>query len=279
MIISYDEFTDLLNKKIKTGNEFYVDLLENIISNPSRYSGIFRLTNAKTKLIQNVTQCNEIKFGEFIEEIVTYYIERLGYQNLKKNIKDNESENWLNTDQYFTDGSAFFLVEQKVRDDHDSTKKRGQFNNFHEKIKLIRNINKGHKLNAIMWFIDDNLTKNKKFYESEIKKLSYKNTDIYLFYGSEFFHSLNNGAEAWNEFTSYLTRKRYEDSYETINIPDFGNSNEIYDALLKISKKSWIKLLSNDSKYIQLRKELFSNGENLKKANEFIFKNQSQKEQ
>ena len=73
MIISYDNFVGRLNDKIKADNEFYFELLCNVIRNPHRYTGIFRVSNARTKLIQNVTQSREIKFGDFMEDIVTEY--------------------------------------------------------------------------------------------------------------------------------------------------------------------------------------------------------------
>ena len=52
MILSYDYFVEKLNSKIKTDDSFYYELLCTVIKNPHRYVGIFRLTNAKTKLIR-----------------------------------------------------------------------------------------------------------------------------------------------------------------------------------------------------------------------------------
>lgn len=55
MLMKYEEFIEKLNKKIKSNDDFFYDLLVTVIKNPNRYTGIFRLSNAKTKLIQNVT--------------------------------------------------------------------------------------------------------------------------------------------------------------------------------------------------------------------------------
>ena len=71
MIISYEEFCDLLVKHIQEGEDFYINLLKTVIDTPSRYCGLFRLSNAKTKLQQNVIQSEEIKFGDVVEELVT----------------------------------------------------------------------------------------------------------------------------------------------------------------------------------------------------------------
>jgi len=117
-----------------------------------------------------------------------------------------------------------------------------------------------------MWFIDDGLIKNKNYYENEMNNSNHHDTELYLYYGSEFFESLNVGKEVWKEITSYLERNRMENSQEIFTIPDFGTSEEMYNALLKLSKKYWSKLLSRNPKYELLRNEMFSSGDNLEKA-------------
>lgn len=266
MIISYETFLEKLHKKIKSGDDFYLELLETVIDNPSRYCGLFRLSNAKTKLIQNVTQSKEIKFGDFMEDIATDYIEKLGYRNMQKDLGCDENGDRLNADQVFIKDEVVYLVEQKVRDDHDSTKKRGQFANFDKKVRLIRQQHPDKRLVASMWFIDDGLVKNKNYYQSEMESTIYPNTELHLYYGGEFFESLDGGSEVWKEIVAYLERNRMENSNEIFTIPDFGTSDEIYQALLKLPRKYWLKLLSNSSKYDLLRKELFSCGNNLSNA-------------
>ena len=266
MILSYEYFIEKLSKKIKSGEDFYLELLEAVIDNPSRYCGLFRLSNAKTKLIQNVTQSKEIKFGDFMEDIVTDYIGLLDYQNQSKDLGFDENGDRLNADQIFIKDDTIYLVEQKIRDDHDSTKKRGQFANFEKKVKLIKKQHPDMHLVAIMWFIDDGLAKNKKYYLHEMSITSYDNTEMHLQYGGEFFASLDGGNEAWKELISHLERHRMENSTEIISIPDFGTSDEIYNALLHLSDKYWSKLLSHNLKYDLLRKEMFSTGDNLDRA-------------
>lgn len=266
MVISYNEFCDLLLKHIQFGDDFYLKLLETIIENPTRYCGLFRISNAKTKLIQNITQSNEIKFGDFIEELTTEYISRLGYKNFDKNLGKNENGDVLNIDQYFTDGNKIYIVEMKMRDDHDSTKKRGQYENFQKKIKLIIKRHPDKMIDASMWFVDDGLIKNKNYYKEMMDKDSYKNCVLHLYYGEEFFNSLKKGKEAWEEFINILTQYRLQNSNESVVIPDFGTSLEIYNALLVLPDKYWNKLNSSSEKYELLREELFASGDNLNKA-------------
>ena len=56
------------------------------------------------------------------------------------------------------------MIEQKIRDDHDSTKKRGQFVNFVKKIKYLKQEYPTNKISASMWFVDNSLMKNKRYY-------------------------------------------------------------------------------------------------------------------
>ena len=94
MIITYEDFIFILNSKIKSDDEFFYELLCTVVSNPNRYTGIFRLSSAKTKLIQNVTQSREIKFGDFMEDIITKYIEKIGYKNYTRHLFDALNSNW-----------------------------------------------------------------------------------------------------------------------------------------------------------------------------------------
>lgn len=268
MMISYGDFLRKLNDKIKSDDDFYFDLLCTVISNPNRYTGIFRLSNAKTKLIQNVTQSREIKFGDFMEDIVTDYIDKLGYKNLDKNIGNDENGNALSADQVFKKGNVVYLIEQKIRDDHDSTKKRGQYDNFRKKYSLLNDTYPGFKINATMWFIDESLTKNKKYYTDEAKAETLPNIDINIFYGGDLFSKLFKRDDVWNELCNHLKKNKSDRSNDILSIPDFDTSNEMLNALKKLKKQKnglYNKLISNKPEYIQLRAELFPTGENLSK--------------
>lgn len=65
-----------------------------------------------------------------MEELLTEYISRLGYTNFNKNLGADENGDFLNVDQYFTDEQTIYIVEMKIRDDYNSTKKRGQYSDF-----------------------------------------------------------------------------------------------------------------------------------------------------
>lgn len=267
MIMSYEEFKRKLDDKIKSDSDFYYELLVTVIKNPNRYTGIFRLSNAKTKLVQNVTQSREIKFGDFMEDIVTDYIRLIGKTNHDKNIGCDENRDALSADQVFDDGNTVFLIEQKIRDDHDSTKKRGQYLNFKKKYSLLKRLNAYARISATMWFIDESLVKNKRYYLEEAEKETLNGVDISILYGRELFTDILNRPDAWEEICSYLARNKQERSEEILTIPDFDTSDEIHEAIVKLREKEpglYRKLMSDRPEYVQLRKELFPTEYNLR---------------
>ena len=269
MILTYEHFIEKLNAKIKSDNSFIYELLVTVVKNPHRYTGIFRLSNAKTKLIQNVTQSREIKFGDFMEDIITEYISRIGYTNLDKNIGTDEEGNALSADQVFQKDNTVYLIEQKIRDDHDSTKKRGQYENFKKKYTLLHKRYPACSINATMWFIDNSLVKNKKYYLEAAAAERTESVTKNVFYGGELFSNLFERIDVWEEVCSYLLRNKQERSDEILNIPDFDTSDEIYCALKTLKErepKLYRKLISNSPEYVQLRKELFPTEYNLKRV-------------
>ena len=266
MIFSYEYFAGRLYGKIKSDESFFYELLVTVVKNPNRYTGIFRLSNAKTKLIQNVTQSREIKFGDFMEEIVTEYIQAMGYANLNKSIGADPQGNPLSADQVFTKGNAVYLIEQKIRDDHDSTKKRGQFENFRKKYSLLKKQYPSCQLYAAMWFIDDSLVKNKGDYLSEASAEPMRDVTLSILYGGALFDQLFHRPDVWEEICGYLLRNKQERSSEMLLIPDFDTSEEMLAALKKLRAQEpalYKKLLSASPAYVQLRKELFPTGKNL----------------
>lgn len=260
--MDYEKFKKYKSTRLIEGEAFYDKLINNIIEFPERYVGIYRSSNAKTKLIQNVTQSNEIKFGDFLEEIVTEYISILGYDNLDKQIGKTRNNRKLLVDQLFLDNrnDILYIVEQKIRDDHDSTKKEGQVNNFIQKLTLLEEKYPTTKIVGVMWFVDGTLYKNKNFYIKEIQKIKNEHTkvDVHLCYEDEFFTNVLKKERAWAEIKSYLVKVSFEHGDDVISIPDFNSSAEILNAMNRLTKGQKEKLLSNEPLYKKIRCEFFN---------------------
>jgi len=81
-ILKYNEFRNILNKTIFEKTK--VDLLEKIAEYPNRYIGLFRPTKPKAKILQNLLQSHEIRFGDAFENIIKSYLKIKGCTLLQK---------------------------------------------------------------------------------------------------------------------------------------------------------------------------------------------------
>ena len=213
-IMDYEKFENIFNKTIFEKSK--PDLIRKIAMYPERYAGLFRPTKPKAKIIQNLLQSHEIRFGDAFEVLIEEYLHENGFNILNKKFEDNGDS--LELDQMFANNDTIFFVEQKVRDDHDSSKKRGQIDNFEKKISAILEANKGKSIEGFFYFIDDSFTKNKNFYQAETQKLSKDyGIKLHLSYGNDLFKELDK-TKIWDEILSHLkTWKR--------NIPDLPEIN------------------------------------------------------
>lgn len=252
-IISYTRFEKVLNEKLFENG--YGTLISKIVKSPERYIGLFRPTKPQTKLIQNITQSHEIRFGNALEALFEEYFRVLGFDILDKVIKDNNGEIY-NIDQLLMKGKYIYLIEQKIRDDHDSTKKRGQFKNFEDKYCIVNKIYKKNKkiIIPIMWFIDCSFDKNKCYFSQEMKKMAKEyGCNVYLFYGEQLFNEtigdIQFSRDMWSEIISYL--KRWKEKLP--DIPEINFDNEAQKAFeeIKSIKTSDLRSLFDNEEIIK----------------------------
>ena len=60
--LDYNTISNLFNKRLFENAKS--SLLIKIAKNPNRYIGLYRPSKPYTKIIQNITQSHEIKFGD-----------------------------------------------------------------------------------------------------------------------------------------------------------------------------------------------------------------------
>jgi hypothetical protein len=113
-IMDYNRFKKTFNEIIFEKSK--ADLIEKIAENPSRYIGLFRPTKPKAKILQNLLQSHEIRFGDAFEKIIEEYLKIKGCEILPKKFVTNNNDT-LNIDQCFRHKNKVYFVEQKVRDD------------------------------------------------------------------------------------------------------------------------------------------------------------------
>ena len=252
--IEYNDFVTKLEKTVYKNAKS--DLLNKVAVNPDRYVGVFRPTSPEIKLIQNITQSHEISFGDFVEDIITQYL-GLFYKNMEKRRYYNGDV--ILFDQLFEYDGKIFMLEQKMRDDHDSTKKRGQFDNFIKKVNYLHETFPDKYVIAGMWFVDPSLIKNKNYYKQMMNNNKSINHELLLFYGNEFMNYLDK-ITVWDEMVNYLTKwKKSDDNKIELNFED--NWEETKKELVEhVSKANWIKLISNDTVKKEILPILFPTG-------------------
>ncbi len=220
--MTYEQFVAILNRHIF--QEERRALLEVLVTHPERFVGLFRPSKPESKLFQHIFQAREIKFGDAMEEIVSVMLQHHGYRPQNKRIAEG-----LECDHYFLfpkDDRAL-LIEQKVRDDHDSTKRRGQWRNFEEKVLTLASKHpKG--LLAVFYFLDPTFRKNQRFYAQQAKALQEKllqerllSVQVCLWYGEELFKYLTH-TDDWRNLIGWL--KCWKESLPTL--PDVNWETE-----------------------------------------------------
>lgn len=218
--MQYEKFKKIFNETIF--EESKAVLIEKIAKYPNRYIGLFRPTKPKAKILQNLLQSHEIRFGDAFETAIEEYLREFGYEILEKRFVNSDDDE-LNLDQCFKADNKVYFIEQKIRDDHDSTKKRGQIANFEKKLSEMVDKYEESNLVGIFYFIDPDLQKNKNYYQAELEKMTRDyGVELHLFYGKELFDFLHH-ENTWDEILKHLEKWKAE-------IPDFPETNFDIDA-------------------------------------------------
>ena len=271
--MQYTKFRNIFNETIF--EESKAVLIEKIAKYPSRYIGLFRPTKPKAKILQNLLQSHEIRFGDAFEEIIEEYLKEFGYEILNKRFVNSDDDE-LNLDQCFKDKNTVYFIEQKIRDDHDSTKKRGQIANFEKKLNEMVNKYGEKNLVGIFYFIDPDLQKNKNYYKAELEKMARDyGVKICLSYGVELFDFLQQG-KIWSEILKYLEQWKKE-------IPDFPETNFDIDAessfeeIKDLSPALYRKLFQDDNIFNEIILTIFPEKKTLRLLLDYFRKKSSEK--
>jgi len=263
--MEYKEFKDILNKKIF--DESKADLIRKFADYPERYIGFFRPTKPKGKIIQNLTQSAEIKFGDAFERIIEKYFNMFGFKSLDK-MYIRQDKKVLNLDQLFEKDDKIIFIEQKIRDDHDSTKKRGQIANFIQKIEILQQNYPKKEIEAIFYFIDDALKKNRNYYQEKIDEIKDDyGIECYLFYGRELFEKYE--INVWDEIIKYL--KQWKN--EIPELPEINFDKDVeknFEEIKKVEPHKFKKIFSNDEIFNQMMLTISPQKKLLKKLLEFF---------
>lgn len=234
----------ILNRHVFSNEK--ASIISSISKYPDRFIGVFRSTTPRLKLLQNLLQSREIRFGDALEEIIAEILVEMGFVHLDKNFI-LQTEDKVSCDHYFSsqDQTIFYLIEQKIRDDHDSTKKRGQVQNFKNKLSHLK-LRHNNSMVGIMYFIDPSLVKNRNYYVSELEDLRTElEIPVHLFYNGELFQFFEGHLRTWEHL--YRGLKTWREK-----LPEIIEFNYDLDPLATIEETktitdgTWLKVISMD---------------------------------
>ena len=254
--MDYKRFADTINSTVFS--EFKVKLLQSIANHPSIYVGLFRPTRPEVKIAQNLSQSHQIKFGHALEQLVRLYLEENGCKMLPTSIDIGGEKKEL--DIHFRKGRKTYFVEQKIRDNHDSTKKRGQIDDFQKKLVALNGA--GRRVGGILFFVDPGMAQNKKFYTERLDAIKNQHGfEVAIVYGKEFFSMLSLGA-VWDEIVQHLVKWRQG----LPSFPEFDYDVRAEESFNEIKDMDWSdfqKLFTNDEVGKHILPILFPTGETL----------------
>jgi len=258
--MQYQVFKSIFDEKIFAQSK--ADLLKKVAEYPDRYVGLFRPTKPEAKLLQNLLQSNEIRFGDAFEVAIKQYFIDKGWQPLPQKITSKEGDA-LNIDQLLIKDDKVLFVEQKIRDDHDSTKKRGQVSNFEKKLEVLLNIYGNQLTWGFFYFIDPSIVKNKSFYQLELKQLQESwGVPLSVSYGQELFEQLGY-ADIWLNIIENL--QQWRDDIPGLPSINFDSApKESAEEIKNLPLRIFRKLFDDERITNQILPVLFPTGETLR---------------
>ena len=256
--MEFENFKQILNKQIFDKSKR--SLLENIAKHPERFTGLFRPAKPNSNIILHLLQSNNIKFGNAIEKIFEQYFIEAGYTIIDGRITFNDT--YIDIDLLVIKDKTIIMIEQKVRDDHDSTKRKANLIAFTEKIDAIQNKYKDHQFKCLLYFVDPSFTRNKSFYKPQIEQIE-SDYQVYtrVLYGSELWSDMGY-PDIWIEMNSFL--KQWQTT-----LPDIPSVNldldyeNTFDEIKDITPTIYRSLLTNSLIVSELLPILFSENKTL----------------
>lgn len=234
------DYEKIMDEKIPSN--FIESTIKKLADNPERLVGVLHANTFELGSIVSFGISRNNSFGNAIEsvfrEIVTSkkgWISKPTHYNLsdyKLTTKIPARKKILAVDQVFSYNDTVLFIEQKIRDDHDTSKWVGQWNNFELKLKVLTEIYKEKSVIGVMWMIDNNFHRNEDNYRSKMKSLndSLRNSAI-LCYGEEIdniFNKIDGKNNIYfNEFLDFLTE--WHDI--SIRVPDMNFDKFSYDSI------------------------------------------------
>lgn len=190
------EFDKLIDEVVAPNNMIpYV--IQKMVKSPELLTGFKKINTFSLRLYASFGQANNIKYGNILEAYFQKTLEDMGWELLPRDYALKEEEikfynndsDKVNVDIVAKKNEKLIFIEQKILDNHDSTKKIGQLRNFQEKASVIYRNYQCLDIYGFEWFIDDSQRKNGANWivhnKTYIEDNPYYSEKLYVLYGKE----------------------------------------------------------------------------------------------
>lgn len=199
-MINKNKFKEIFEKYFSE-NMMEKAIFEKTFKNPEILASEFSLFSGLTKITHTTLQSLDIKFGYFLEDLLNEIIYSKQGVKILDRVVVNENGKKLDYDSHFEKDGVEYIIEIKKRDNHDSTKWKGQLDNLWEKYNLSNSENK----RAIIYFIDESYgRKNYKGYLDRWAKYSLNQSELEIYYSRELFGNELLTEDDWIHFVDLV---------------------------------------------------------------------------
>lgn len=146
-------------------------LFDTLIRNESfnRLNLEISLFTLEERLIEYRAKSMTIRLGDAVEAWANQFVKDSGYDLLLRHATLEDGKN-ADFDFAYTANCEIWFSEIKIRDDHDSTKKVSQCDDYLAKLNYLHNHYPDHVIHSCIWFVDPSLEKNKNYYLSRLSE-------------------------------------------------------------------------------------------------------------
>lgn len=175
----------------EAATEGYIDYVLSFIIKPSnekRLVNPYGTTPYKVVLLQTLETSSGIRLGYANQGVISALLEESGYVKLPTTVTAADGMT-LAIDHLVQKQGVIYMIEQKAKDDHDSSNRLAQLKSFIKKYETVVALYPGIEVVPIFYFLDSRFYKNKKYFQKQIE-LSGKGDTCKLLYEEELFSFL-----------------------------------------------------------------------------------------
>lgn len=270
-----NSYNKIMNEYVPS--DFIESTIKKLADTPERLIGVLHANTFELGSITSFGYSRNNSFGNAIEGVFKEIVRSNGWT--AEPTKYVLSEYHLNTplppgkkslavDQVFSHGNTIVFIEQKIRDDHDTSKWRGQWDNFSLKLSALTEIYSEKRVVGVMWMIDDNFRRNEINYQRMIDGLDNDlRSNAILCYGESIdnvFNNIDGQKQAYfRKFFDFLVQWHNEN----VKVPEMNFDKFPYDSIRafeKLNERQALNFFGNPDITEQVFPIIFPNRQTLK---------------